>query len=330
MIVAIVKKEAGTLCADLRSRGLDCRWLTADEVASLTGLLLEEPEITDLVIWADCGGKWSDGHILAAAKLLRKKGQMFLVGTGPLADRLGQNPMLCAAEAAQLPALLERGPEATEAPGSRQPERRPTAPKTVTDDPAAPVRPIRIPDTVVVMIDVLGSQQRIGCTTQAIALYHYCKALGFDPAIVALEAALAVMARVTKAEPIDGGYRIEGVDFVTDTARSYDCYIRDLGAAGEPSEESSLVLVAGVKPWELEQTMRAVKEGRGRDLTVVLSFAARRDREALRPLFGASAVEMAPWMPDPWHPTNEQLAVYDRLLREKLLTICKEEPSFDF
>ena len=329
LIVAIGDGAAERPCDRLRSQGLDCMRLTADEAASLTGLLLEEPRITNMVIWADCGGKWSDGHILAAAKLLQRKGRLILVGTGPLADRLRQYDMVANTEdPGQLPELLTRGVETPEKLDDRIPAHSPAAEKTVKDEPVGPVRPIRIPDTVVVMIDVLGSQSRIGCSTQAIALYHYCKSLGFDPAVVAPEPVITGMAQVTQPTKIDGGYRIEGVDFVIDTARAYDCYIRDLGAAGEPEERSNMVLVAGVKPWELEQTMQAVRGGRGRDMTVMLSFATRRDRDALRPLFGSNAVEMAPWMPDPWHPTNEQLAVYDRLLRNKMLSICKEERNY--
>lgn len=168
------------------------------------------------------------------------------------------------------------------------------------------------------MLGVMGSQPRIGCTTQAVGLWHYCKALGFDPAVVSASEQIAQIASVMNCKEIEGGYQVEGVPFVADTALAYDCYILDIGT-GSITEAlrvtDYLVLVAGSKPWELQHTAAALRASKGKDMGILLSFTSQKDAESLQPLFGSQTAEVAPWMPELWDPTIEALLIYDALLR---------------
>ena len=187
---------------------------------------------------------------------------------------------------------------------------------------------MRISPGSILVLGVIGSQQRIGCTTQAIGLWHYCKALGLDPAIVAASDQIAQLASVMECKQIEEGCVIEGVPFVSSTALAYDCYIVDIGAAAIPEAKKMtdcLVLVAGSKPWELEHTARALRSAKGRDIHVLLSFTSQKDADNLQPLFGGLPYSPVPYMTDPWKSCFEAMLVYDTLLRPVLERLMSQE-----
>lgn len=187
------------------------------------------------------------------------------------------------------------------------------------------------------MLGVVGSQHRIGCTTQAIGLWHYCKALGFDPAVISSADRISEIARVMNCTEIDSGYRIEGIPFVTDAAHSYDCYILDVGTGSIPEAlkiTDHLILVAGSKPWELQHTAAALRAAHGHEMSILLSFTGEKDANTLHPLFGARSAVISPWIATLWEPSVDALLVYDNLLRpvlEKTLEQNEQltEPLYD-
>lgn len=322
MVALVVNEAAAQICSALQQAGKEYMLRKPSELLSLTGFLMENTDITHMVVWDSGYSYWSDGHVLAAAKLLQNRGGMILMGAGEQIDRLRNNELISIAGDGQslLRMLNEKHTWKHQSTPARS--RRPKL-----SDAVPRILPMNIPDAVIVIIDVIGSQPRIGCTTQAVALWHYCKALGFNPAVVTSRDKINEIAAPMHGNKIDGGYEVEGVQFVEDTYRSFDCYIRDNGSLPEklPQDANVLFLVAGVKPWELEYTMRAVRAVKYREMCVLLSFATRHDCEQLAVLFGKNTVVEVPWIPDPWHPSWEALSVFEKLLRPALEHICREE-----
>lgn len=322
MHIAIVASDSD-ISVFLRSTGFSVTQLSPNVVPSLTALLLDHPEITALVIQDGPTSWWSASHILAAAKQLEKVGPTILLGDGILAERCRNRSLVQAVKKKEeLPDLLRQQPKATTDGGSRH---RPTPPVPKMD--IRTIRPLKIPSGRILMLGVIGSQRRIGCTTQAISLWHYCKAIGFDPAVVTSAEQIAEIASVMANQEIDGGHIIEGIPFVADTAHAYDCYILDIGTGSVQEALKAtdhLILVAGSKPWELQHTAAALRSAQGRKMGILLSFTSQADAASLRPLFGSQEVAIAPWATDIWQLSVEALLVYDTLLRSTLELLLAE------
>lgn len=306
-------------------------------VPSLTALLLAKPEVAAMAICANEILRWSDGHILAAAKILQARGRLVLVGSG--AEQFAMSTLVFRVDteedALRLLTRPRGGAAATAAKksgsdGGSTPERQ----------PAFRPLPLKISRSRILMIHVVGSQPRIGCTTQAIALWHYFKAAGMDPAVVMDEANIRLLAdTMSGAKRINGGCSINGISFVSDTQQAYDCYIRDFSFGQQPNhgKADAVVLVAGSKPWELPNTMQAVRTLRHPRCAAVFSFTD--NAEQLTPLLRGTPAEVAPYIPDPWLTPPAMLLIYDRLLRsllerapieenlEEELSSCLEEPQ---
>ena len=312
------------LCDFLRQSGIDASAYQAAQVPSITALLLRQPEISNIVLLPGEDRAWSLGHILAAAKQLQGKGRMIFMGAGR-----------------QLPSLISVVPDKDALLRLLQKPTKPAGgsnggltarqvPQPPEEQPMLTIEPMTVPPEKILVLGVVGSQHRIGCTTQAVGLWHYCKALGFDPAVVATPGQIAQIAGPMHSQEIDGGYLIEGIPFVTDTAQTYDCYILDFGP-GSVQEAlratDCLVLVAGIKPWELQNTAAALRAARGKDMVVLLSFSSKNDAQALQPLFGQQIPAALPWMPELWKASVEALAVYEAVLRPVLEQVLAREEA---
>ena len=212
----------------LEKEGFSVLSLQYESVPSLTGLLLDHPDITDLVIRDTAPAPWSAAHVMSTAKYLLSRGSTVILGSKSLAGVCAACPVITVTDEIEaLPALLRKPKD------SKKPHPSGGAVRPHIEEKKEPRRlqpdPLEIPRDKVVYIGVVGSQPRIGCTTQAVSLWHYCKALGFSPAIVAGAAQIAGIAGVMESTPIDQGYIIEEIPFVSDTALSYDFYILDIG-----------------------------------------------------------------------------------------------------
>ena len=125
---------------------------------------------------------------------------------------------------------------------------------------------------------------------------------------------------------------IDGITFVTDTQRANDCYIRDCGCSQISHEDAdAVVLVAGVKPWELSFTMQAIRMLKHPHRIAVLSFADPGEAKKLQLLFtnGDIPASAAEYIPNPWIIPVAALFLYDTLLHPMLKKSLKEEtPCF--
>lgn len=322
-MIAVISSE-NKISQLLEKEGFSVLSLQYESVPSLTGLLLDHPDITDLVIRDTDPAPWSAAHVMSTAKYLLSRGSTVILGSKGLAEACTACGIITVTEEIDaLPALLRKPKDGNKfhpAGGTVRPhiEEKKT-PRRLQPDP------LEIPRDKVVYIGVVGSQPRIGCTTQAVSLWHYCKALGFSPAIVAGAAQIAGIAGVMESTPIDQGYIIEEIPFVSDTALSYDCYILDIGTEISPellAMSDLLILVAGSKPWELLQTTAAARSLEGQGMCVLLSFSSAKDAGALQPLFAGSPCAAAAWIPDLWKPSAQSFSIYEELLRpamEKVL-----------
>lgn len=302
--------------------------LEPEAVPSLTALLASDREVTALVLPERF--PWSQAHVLSAAKqLLNRSGRLYVLGKSPVEPP----PMLRYIGTDKLEAALLA--QSNEKPGPDPARSSVSSPPNTDPSDAArllrrPVLPLKIPGDVVFQIAVAGSQPRIGCTTQALGLWHWCRAVGFDPAIVARESSIRSLASLMAGRETEGGFIIEGIPFVTDAAHAYDCYIRDLGVLGDSTKDAFSsadwsVLVTGVKPWELPATAQALGGIQARPYaSVILSFALERDLEPLRSVLDRRGAVSAPWLPQPWRPTTGALLPYDKLLRPVLVRYLRE------
>ncbi len=300
--------------------------------------LRDAPSLTPVVRETACkailldqrgGLTYSMPHILSAARIAYSRGRALIV-LGPVPPR--QPYLLVASEdgLGNLLTRLEGGiPEAEEK----------TAPSQPTVQAHSPLRTIRpLPEIRKVrkipLITVAGSQRRIGCTTQSIQLYHYCRALGFMPALIAAREDIQTLSSVMDSKKHGGTVFVEGIPCVTDCQAPFDCYVADLGVLCQENlktfrDGDLQVLVAGVKPWELSATVSAIhwlQEGAMRVL--ILAFCARDSfrqlQPELRPLAGNGTVILAGgWHPQPFQAG--QLEYLDLALRDTLLQICSPD-----
>lgn len=317
----IIGNGAAALRTYLEENAIKAAAYSCDAVPSLTALSFRIPDIRNIVLLQE-DIVWSMGHILAAAKQLQGKGRLFLLGT----DTAPYSMIHAALTKEDLLRLLKMPPKATSTDGGRVLDRADEPPKAPQPNQQHTVVPLNIPPSKILLLGVVGSQQRIGCTTQAISLWHYCKALGFDPAIVSSPEQLAAIAAPMQKEEIPDGYRIEGIPFVTNTAHAYDCYLLDVGAGNMTATQSyadHTILVAGGKPWELQNTAASLRALRGKELTVLLSFCAEKDARSLQPLFGTITPQVMPWAPELWTPHPGALAIFDTFLRPIIMQILE-------
>lgn len=334
MQVAVIADSS--VAAFLNAAGFTTMQLDPREVPSLTGLLLDHEEISGMVIQDGKIASWSASHVLAAAKQLERNGPTILLGGGTLTQQCSNTTLVYAADKNdQLPALLRRRLKTSG--GGRilgaSVKRASTEKAEPVQVNSVKIRPMKVPIGKILMLGVIGSQHRIGCTTQAIGLWHYCTALGFDPAVVSSSEQIAQIASVMNCKEIEGGYQIEGIPFVADTALAYDCYILDIGTGSIPEAlriTDYLVLVAGSKPWELQHTAAALRAAKGKEMGILLSFTTQKDAHSLQPLFGNQTASIAPWTPELWEPAVEALLIYDTLLRSALENILTmDEPMIE-
>lgn len=329
MHIAILSSDS-SIAAFLSHGGHTVTRYQPDAVPSLTRLIFDNEEISALVIQDGETALWSGSHVITAARQLERRGPTILLGGGKITDQcVNAKAVLVAKDKTELTALLRRKPQAADGGRSLTPA------DTTPIKPVKPVQipPLSIPAGKILFLGVVGSQRRIGCTTQAIGLWHYCKALGFDPAVVSSPEQIAQIAGTMRHDEIDSGFQVEKVPFVTSTALAYDCYILDIGPGSIPDalkNTDCLVLVAGSKPWELQHTTAALRAAQGRKMEIILSFTSPKDASVLQPLFGGQTAIAAPWMPDLWTPVPEALAAYELLLRptlERLLSAMEPFPE---
>lgn len=306
-MIAIIGSEDPQLIRLFSENKIPFSTFSITQVPSLT-MLIQSENIDSLILVSHAADAWSAPHILTAAALL--KGSLIFWKS---ASTLPGIP--CCDESRALLELLRQ----KESPPANVPSEAATRPAPSDTDNWHSTR-LDIPPGGMFFLGVAGSQSRIGCTTQAIGLWHYCKSLGFDPAIVMEPSNLKAMAVYMEASDITGGQMIEGIPFVTSSDLSYDCYIFDLGTERTPPKDLDiLVCVAGSKPWEIPHTITCLQSHKEASL-FMLSFATAQDlRDLQTSLFKGKRVIAAPYVPALFHASTHAMMVYERTLQKKII-----------
>lgn len=282
------------------------QWRRLRETPSLVAVALtltEQKDVFDAVL-LDCRQEcpYSMPHILSASSFLRAKGIRLCLLGGSLQLKTDAWLLHCDGTAASAVAMLKELPH----------RQTPQAPEKADKPPA--IAPMQKRQGTLLMLDVLGSQPRIGCTTQCLQLYHYFTALGFSPAIVTTQAQADVLRRLMGGAQAGDTLIMEGVPFVTSAQSGFDCFLRDggcidAGKAAQARNADFCVLVAGVKPWEISHTANALTLLRDvSQLLLVASFGDGRAEETLQALLQKAGricpALAAPWQPDPFTATG--------------------------
>lgn len=282
---------------------------TFAQTPSLVAVALQQEERKTLdAVLLDCrnGCPYSVPHLLSASSLLRAKEIRLCLLGGSLQLKTDAWLLSCDGTAAAAAAMLKELPH-------RQTPQAPDKPQAIA--------PMQIRQGTLLMLDILGSQPRIGCTTQCLQLYHYFTALGFSPAIVVTQAQAGVLRQLLGGTQAGDTLIMEGVPFVTSAQSGFDCFLRDSGCidAGKAAQARNAdlcVLVAGVKPWEICHTVDALTLLRDvSQLLLVASFGDGRAKETLQALLQKTGhicpVLAAPWQPDPFTATGA--GCYERI-----------------
>lgn len=257
VLIVGLYSEAKRIAGNLERNQYRTLIQTQEDMPSVTSVLLSNPSISDIVFLKGTKKSWSMGHLLAAAKQLQGRGHIIFMSPQNTPPRMIWS-------VPDLNALLEALKKSATSidSGGKAPNQVVEAARTARAQRHWKPKLLDVPQGKILILGVAGAQQRVGCTTHAVGVWHYCKKLGFDPAIVSSRERIAEMAAPMKAEQIPDGYRIEGIPFVVNTAQSYNCYVIDIGSDSLVEAVQNvdlLLLVAGIKPWELLHTMAGIK-----------------------------------------------------------------------
>lgn len=160
-----------------------------------------------------------------------------------------------------------------------------------------------------VQIAVVGSHPRMGATTAAIGLTRWL--LGAGATVCYIEdnpsGHLRLLADVYQMAQVDGGYEHEGALYLSHgEPEAVNFIVRDLGSdyrAALPRIQAAevAVLLGGAKPYELPETVAAIREIGPRPLALLLPFVAETLRGDYLKLLAVDGrrVLFSEYQPDP-------------------------------
>lgn len=176
-------------------------------------------------------------------------------------------------------------------------------------------------------VGVVGSQDRIGTTTQALQLVLCLKSMDYDVAYVEmglqgyLNKLKALYQDITESEMC---MCYQGIDMyssgqiVNANKRGYDYLIKDYGNVCDPDfqkvsylEQDIKIIVGGVKANEIEFVEKILDEKCYGDAKYIFSFVAQDDQQEIKRLMGDHRQDtyFSLYIPDPFtYADNEDYA----------------------
>lgn len=292
-----------------------------EEIPSLTAFVMRDKVVAQQdLIMIDVGTveTWSDAHILSAVQHLRRFSNAKLIFLGEDTPAVTELFGILAAHHHIEDLIIDRADVDLEAEFQKCLAGRPRLAdkmqliNTMLAQQAVKVtRPLDIPPGLVVYSAVAGTMARCGTTTQAFAVYHYLKSLGFRPAVLdKLGTTLPLLMQYEEYERgEDDIITIRGVNFTTNESPSFDAYVIDYGVL--TAETAPLfckadlsVLVGCTKPWELPAFAEAIRLLSGYTCTnfvTLASFSTPEELDKLTKYLGGSKA-VVPYYPDFWSP----------------------------
>lgn len=161
-----------------------------------------------------------------------------------------------------------------------------------------------------VQIAVVGSCPRMGATTAALGLTRWLLGAGATVCYVEDNPSghLRMLADVYQMNPAGGGYEHEGAQYLShrEPEGAVNFIVRDLGsdyrgALPRIQAAKAVVLCGGAKPYELPETVAAIREIGARSLELLMPFVAEALRGDYQKLLatGSRRVLFAEYQPDP-------------------------------
>lgn len=281
-----------------------CEVRPLQAVPSLTALHgLPEDSSCAVVLDLRQGCPYSVSHILAAANLLTTTPhRLFALLPTDAPKALMSGLTVLPEDTEQAQALIRHKMAADGA-----------SPKPVKKSkPRGPTPALRLYGAILILA-VAGSQSRIGCTTQTFQLWHCCRQLGLQSAVVMAEEQRASLARFLDTKPRDGGILLGEIPILDGMNYEFDCYLEDLGVL-TPDKQARFqkadcgVLVMGGKPWELSHTADALHLAEAQKRLLLLpSFCSDAAADELRKAFPDQPLAAASWCPDLFQPSKPDL-----------------------
>lgn len=280
-----------------------------------------------------CGGAGSPGRVSVAKLLAITRHRLFVLpGVDlPRAFLTGERLVFLPADVSEAFAVIAAYMQTSGGTaGSEETEREPAnncAPPPVPKEP----RPALELYGMILILAVAGCQSRIGCTTQAFALWHYCKSLGLQTAVVMSPDAAALLAQFMDGQPREGGFVIGEIPVVDGMTYEFDCYIQDLGVLTPECQKQFQdadcgILVMGGKPWELPHVAKALPLTQEQErLLLLVSFSTDAAFAELKEIFPDWLLATADWRPDPFQPQAPDIDAVLRPLLEQAIF-----PDFPF
>lgn len=313
---------------------------SANKIPSLTAFVMRDKAIAqqDYVL-IDVGTvkMWSMSHILSAVQHLRRfsSAQLIFIG-GPCEDVTELFGTLASIHHVDGLITDRAGADLEEELGkcfagrARLPDKMQAITEMMVQQAAQAVKPLTVPPGLVVYVALAGTMARCGTTTQAFAIYHYLKSLGFHPAI--WDKIGQLLPLLMKYEQLDrgedGAITIRGVNFCTHEMPRFDAYIVDYGVLTPENaplfcKTDLSVLVGCTKPWELPAFAQAIKLLFGyscQHLVVLASFSTPEELAKVTKYLGERS-GIAPYNPD-WWELPAGATTYTDLILPALKEIC--------
>ena len=307
----------------------------AAKILSLTNFVKQERAIAqqDYIV-IDVGDltSWSRGHVLSAVQYLRRLANTKLIFIGEpceavtdlfriLADVHHVDDLITAAPGAN----VDRELADCLSPENGFTDKLEAAQKILLHETPEKAPELTIPHGLILHVAAAGTMARCGVTTQAFAINHYLRSLGFRPIIS--DPTSRILPQLVKYEP---GAKVEndvtmihGVAFCIKEQPGFNAVIVDYGvlspenAAGFCSADLS-VLIGCTKPWELvafADALRLLLPYSCSHLVTLASFSTDRELGLLTKFFGQNN-GLAPYAPDLWALPNDYKTYSDLLLPE--------------
>lgn len=183
-------------------------------------------------------------------------------------------------------------------------------------------------------IGVVGCQNRIGTTTQALQISMYLKMLGFPTAYVEMNSSgyIALLAKLyteAKQDHKAGKTIYQGIDLYSKeqieklNRSEYAFLVKDYGTwEGEGFEELSFleqkikICICGSKPNEIYLAQEVIEKNYDRDIRYIFSYTPKAERKNLLQLMDEKGEKtgFADHVPDPFSYTTHTNQMYRRIL----------------
>ena len=201
--------------------------------------------------------------------------------------------------------------------------------RAVNDEIVSPT--IQIPSGLILNIAVISAMSRIGATTQAVAIYHYLKHVGFQPVIVT-EPSFVELYRQHSPNEVkitDGHLTIKDIAFDINEqgdSEKINANIFDIGSKvsshmNDVLSADLVVLVGGTKLNEVIAMASILPQLSNVDedrLINIISFATEDEVQAIKDNLRGNSIA-ASYRPTLWE--KGEIDQYNAILREKIQDI---------